>query len=938
MGLFQPLESRCLLAGDPIQNGASVVITEVVADSTISIPTRVRSSVDDEFTGVAENPDWIELMNVTTQPVNLSGMHLTDTVDSPDKWAFPNGTTIAPGGFFTVYASGEDISDRRLDENGLLHTNFRLDITGEYLALTNRAGEVVHEFAPSIPDQRVNVSYAAPMDTETILSPGSPLQFTIPADDSIDDDWQDLGFAGDSFRDATAPIGFDRGTGLAEAAETVGPEAVDRRSADFARGSLTILESEPFTLPGRVTEWTFYSERTAPVTPLIVRKIGDAFEITGVGRPQTSDGSGTQTFPFDLQSGSDAVDPDGYYFAFKDGDNDVDDRGVIVYDNSSDHQVLRLNGPFAGRLVPGEQLTDGRAFGRAFSAQAHTQARLGGEIATDIADEMAGRSSVYARFPFEVESIDTIRSLRLGIRYEDGFVAYLNGEEIARSNVTGLPTFDSVANDRSLSDANQFESFNVSAARDSLLVGTNVLAVHAINDSSDGSEMILDVRLETISFADVSGFAFSDTPSPNSENSNITKGFAQAPQFSHQRGFYDAGFMLTLESNTPSSTIYYTLDGTDPTPANPQAQVYANPINVETTAIVRAVAYADDYLRSAVETHTFVFPNDVAKHENMAPEVVNHPEWGPQIVDGLMALPTISIVTGSNIPVTGEELPTSIEWIDPGSNQTFHLDAGIEVFGGTAISFPKRSYRLSFKKDYGPSRLEFDVFDDPDGVKAFDQLLLRAGSHDTAFWNGGDGPGAYVRNRWASDRQLEVGQPGPRGRFVHLYRDGVYWGQYHLVERPNAAFMAAQFGGDASDYDALNKGEPIDGDDEAWKQIQQLVGESYEAVKQYVDVENYAEYLVLEFFGGNDIDWRSESNWMATRRREEGAGFQFYAWDSDIVLRKSIDTDIVHFGGPGFLATRDGGILQYPEFRRLLAEKAQRHLLDEGGMFTAERL
>ena len=118
-----------------------------------------------------------------------------------------------------------------------------------------------------------------------------------------------------------------------------------------------------------------------------------------------------------------------------------------------------------------------------------------------------------------------------------------------------------------------------------------------------------------ISFGEVTEFAFSAAPSPNAENNNITKGFAQAPRLSHQRGFYDAGFVLTMEAGTPSSTIYYTLDGTEPTPTNPQAQVYTNPISVETTAIIRSVTYADDYLRSAIETHTFVFPTDVAKHE-----------------------------------------------------------------------------------------------------------------------------------------------------------------------------------------------------------------------------------------------------------------------------------------------------------------------------------
>ena len=130
----------------------------------------------------------------------------------------------------------------------------------------------------------------------------------------------------------------------------------------------------------------------------------------------------------------------------------------------------------------------------------------------------------------------------------------------------------------------------------------------------------------------------------------------------------------------------------------------------------------------------------------------------------------------------------------------------------------------------------------------FDQLLLRPGSHDTPFWSGAEGAGSYVRNRWTNDRQLEMGQPAPRGRFVQLYLNGVYWGQYQLMERPNAAFMAGNFGGSKSDYDVLNAGQPIDGDDVAWQTLINSVG----------DIK--AAYRPAE-----DPDWNAEEalhNWM----------------------------------------------------------------------------
>ena len=135
-----------------------------------------------------------------------------------------------------------------------------------------------------------------------------------------------------------------------------------------------------------------------------------------------------------------------------------------------------------------------------------------------------------------------------------------------------------------------------------------------------------------------------------------------------------------------------------------------------------------------------------------------------------------------------------------------------------------------------------------------------------------------------------MGQPAPRGRFVHLYLNGTYWGQYHLMERPNAAFMASNFGGDKADYDVLNAGSPIggSGDIVAWNALIGAVDDGYDAVRSYLDVVNYADYMLLQFFGGNDWDWRADFNWIAARTRELGAGFQFFAWDSDNMLRRGV--------------------------------------------------
>ena len=51
----------------------------------------------------------------------------------------------------------------------------------------------------------------------------------------------------------------------------------------------------------------------------------------------------------------------------------------------------------------------------------------------------------------------------------------------------------------------------------------------------------------------------------------------------------------------------------------------------------------------------------------------------------------------------------------------------------------------------------------------------------------------------------------PHGAFVHLYINGMYWGVYNPVERPDASFAASYLGGDKEDWDAVNAGAPVSG-------------------------------------------------------------------------------------------------------------------------------
>jgi len=117
----------------------------------------------------------------------------------------------------------------------------------------------------------------------------------------------------------------------------------------------------------------------------------------------------------------------------------------------------------------------------------------------DVGTPMYGKAtSCYIRIPFAVaEGVPpSLTSLLLKVRYDDGFVAYLNGVEVQRALCNGTPAWNSAASaDHPDTEAVNWETFDVSARLGSLHTGTNLLAVHALNGDKPSSDFLLSVEL-----------------------------------------------------------------------------------------------------------------------------------------------------------------------------------------------------------------------------------------------------------------------------------------------------------------------------------------------------------------------------------------------------------------------------------------------------------
>lgn len=437
---------------------------------------------------------------------------------------------------------------------------------------------------------------------------------------------------------------------------------------------------------------------------------------------------------------------------------------------------------------------------------------------------------------------------------------------------------------------------------------------------------------------------FFAVPTPYAANGQRFDGVVADTVFSVKRGFYDTTQSVAITCATPGAQIRYTTNTAIPTATT--GAVYSGPISISATTVLRAAAFKTGWVPTNVDTHTYVFPATVISSTPwLAPSLASD----PQMVSGLKQVPSMSLTTAPGVTINGAaDNIGSLEWFDGAGGPTFHVPCGAQLFGGAFTNFAKKSFRISFKGEYGASKLSFPLFKGFERglapVEDFDAIELRNGSHDMSQ------RGFYMSNPFTDATMLDMGSFAPHGRFVHLYLNGVYWGIYHLRERWGADMMSRYYGGDSSAYDSVNgnlnvggwadPGLPYDGTGGTWTLMKSLARSGpdiYAKLKPYLDVPQYVDYMLTFMFGDSEDEYR------LVGPAGMGHGAKFVLNDADGYLRTSAGNRTARNtpgklagDGPGSLFSmlfRDGG----PDFRALLADRIQRAYVAQDGALTPAR-
>ncbi len=561
----------------------------------------------------------------------------------------------------------------------------------------------------------------------------------------------------------------------------------------------------------------------------------------------------------------------------------------------------------------------------------------------DDATVITSTLSLYVRKVFAVNDVNNIAKVLLHIDYDDGFVAYLNGVEIARANigVPGIPpSYNQTTNtdrEAEIYQGGYPEKYDIDSIQTLLHEGENVLAiqVHNVNNTSSDLSLIPFLTLgmleppdnpsdppeilrlqstalhtnfkisssgETLLLSEPGGtivdivetgdipvdvsrgrqpdgssnwiLFYNPTPGAINDNQGYSD-VAEEAQFSQPGGFYNGYVHLTLSTDSPEATIYYSLDGSEPTE---QSNVYSGPISITTTKVVRAKATGTNLFPSKTITHTYFINSE---HTLPVFSLSTTPENLFDVNNGLY---TLGHNYQSSNPYYGAnfwqdwECPVHVEFFESDGTAGFSIDAGTKIIGGWSRANPQKPLAIFARNKYGYSEIKYQLFSDRP-FDEFQAFILRNGGNDwgRTFFSDGLMQGLVE----STDLDIMAFKP------CIVYINGEYWGILNLREKQNEHYIAMYHDVDPDNIDLLEGNRnPIHGDSQHYNMLIDFISNNdvsqkanYEHVKTLIDVNNFINYNVAQIYFDNR-DWPG-NNIKYWRPRTETGKWRWLLYDTD---------------------------------------------------------
>ena len=433
--------------------------------------------------------------------------------------------------------------------------------------------------------------------------------------------------------------------------------------------------------------------------------------------------------------------------------------------------------------------------------------------------------SIYLRKKFTINDITSISSLILDLDYDDAFVAYINGIEVARANINGLPpAYNSgtiTDHEAEMYSGGSPERFMITDFNSVLIEGENILTIQAHNISETSSDFTIIPFLsaifsttnntgiepptilgltannlhtnfkissssETLRLFDTSGTLVSEIIAENlPKNTSIgasiyngeivsyadtTPGFRNSSQ--EYLGSIQNEVIFSNEGGLINEPLSLILSGNsseevirytigDNDPTE-NSPIYSNPIEIYQTTTVRAQIFSDNYLPSPVYTKSYTFNNSQFTDSNL-PIIIINTENGAEIPDEPKILGTMKIIQRPNGARNFLTDANNDEYLD------YSGTIGIETRGSSSQALPK--------KPYGFDTLEDDGLEDK-GVK-----LLGMPKEDDWILNSFAFDDSMMRDYISYEMTRQMGQYAANLKYCEVVLNGDYIGLYALSEK-----------------------------------------------------------------------------------------------------------------------------------------------------------
>ena len=550
-----------------------------------------------------------------------------------------------------------------------------------------------------------------------------------------------------------------------------------------------------------------------------------------------------------------------------------------------------------------------------------------------------GTLSLFIRKTFTINDLNDIESLILDVDYDDAFVAYINGVEVGRRNISGNPPlYNSVPytdHESAIYKNGKPDRITITNLDGIINSGENIFALQAHNISNTSSDFtiipFLSVSLNTIntdigisppeilglnndnlhtnfkissngenlSLYDDSGNKISelniigipaDISLGISENNELVHFTTPTPGYENSLNYFQGSNLTNIifsnDGGSFTGELNLSLSGTsgneiirytlDASEPNDNSLVYSSPININKTTVFRAKVFEPGHIPSHTQSRVYIYN---VNHTLPIVSLISDPH---NLFDNDEGIYVFGDSFDQNYPHFGAnfwedwERPIHVSIYENNSNYEISFNGGVKIFGGWSRGQAQRSFSIFARGKYGNSEINYRLFPQLD-YSEFQSFILRNSGQDWLRTSIKDAALTSLLDGTGLDYQSY--------RPVVTYLNGMYWGIYNMREKVNEHFIASKHNIDSEEIDLLtNNSELVHGTTSDYDELVNFiysnnlsVTNNYNYVKDRIDINNYIIYQVSQiYFNNHDWPGNNIKYW-----KSKGGKWRWIIYDTD---------------------------------------------------------